>query len=149
MKKYVHTRVIDSPTPLRDTTVEVTLVARPLLMSIAQNLCEYGALTSRTVCSLSNVTSHRNSQLLFVKHLAARIVRDKEVPHKIASGMRTDSKGSGHTHRQWDTRTERVGHTHRDSPCYCYHSVFKVAYFHAISKYYAVRISCFLNSCCV
>jgi hypothetical protein len=78
--------------PPSDTRVKVTLVARPLLTPVAQKLCrcEHGVFMSRNVCSLSNITSHRNRSLLFVKHLAMHIVTRK---HRIRP---TGNTVSGH-----------------------------------------------------
>jgi hypothetical protein len=64
--------VTDSPNLPRVTRVKITLVARPLRTPVAQNLCrcEYGVFTCRTCVLFSNISSHRNRLLLFVKHLA-------------------------------------------------------------------------------
>jgi hypothetical protein len=72
-QKQVHHRVIDSPNLPRDSRVKITPVARPLLTPVAKKLrrCEHGVFTSRT-CVHS-----RNHLLLFVKHLAMRILTRK------------------------------------------------------------------------
>jgi hypothetical protein len=51
------------------------MVARPQLKTVAQKLCacEHNVFRSR-MCTFSNITSHRNNLLLFVKHLAVRIL---------------------------------------------------------------------------
>jgi hypothetical protein len=56
----------------------VTLVARPLLTPVAQKLCNAMMVCLRTeLCSFSNITSHQNRLLLFVKHLAMDILTMK------------------------------------------------------------------------
>jgi hypothetical protein len=57
-QKQVHPCVIDSPNLPRATRVTVTLVARPLLTLVAQNLCicEHGAFTS-TTCLHSRISN--------------------------------------------------------------------------------------------
>jgi hypothetical protein len=49
-QKQAHPRVTHSPNLPRETRVKVTLVARPLLTSVAQKLCrcEHGVFTGRT-----------------------------------------------------------------------------------------------------
>jgi hypothetical protein len=78
--KAIEHRIIDSSSLPCDTRVKVTSVARPLLTPVAQTLykCEHGvAVHEQNVCSFSNITSHRNRLLLFVKHSAMRILKRK------------------------------------------------------------------------
>jgi hypothetical protein len=61
-----------------DTRVKVIVVARPLLTPVEQKLCrcEHGvgySLAER----VANITSHLNRLVLFVKHLAMRILTKK------------------------------------------------------------------------
>jgi hypothetical protein len=64
--------VIHTPNLPPDTRVKVTLVARPLLTPTAQ--VRTRCIHQQNVCSSSKITSHRNRSLLFVKHLATRIL---------------------------------------------------------------------------
>jgi hypothetical protein len=62
----------------RETQVKITLVARPLFTLQKLCRCEDGvAIHEQNVCSFSNITWHRNRLLLFVKHLAMRILTRK------------------------------------------------------------------------
>jgi hypothetical protein len=67
-QKQVHPRVIDSPNLPRDTRVKVTLVSRPL-----RTWCVH----EQNMCSFLNITLHRSRFLLFVKHLAMRVLTRK------------------------------------------------------------------------
>jgi hypothetical protein len=69
--------ITDFPNLPRNTRVKVILITRPLLTTVAQQLCtcERGVFTSR-MC-VSNITLHRNHLLLFVKHLAMRVLTGK------------------------------------------------------------------------
>jgi hypothetical protein len=77
-QKHIHPRVTLSPNPSRDTQVKVTLVARPLLSIVAQELCrcEHGVFTNRTSIH-SRTLLNQNCLLLHVKHLAMLILTRK------------------------------------------------------------------------
>jgi hypothetical protein len=81
-QKQVHPCVTDSPILPHDTQVKVTLVARLLLIPVAQKLCrcKHGVFMSRTCV---------HSQTLFALKLFAAVSEafskaysDKEVPNK-------------------------------------------------------------------
>jgi hypothetical protein len=70
--------VTDSPNLTYYTRFKVILVARPLLMQVARKLCRCEhCIHEQTARPFSNNTSHRNRFLLFVKHLAKRILTRK------------------------------------------------------------------------
>jgi hypothetical protein len=74
-QKQVHPRVIDSPNLPRDTRDNITLVAIPLLTSVAQKLykCRHDVFTSRKRAH-SRTLLRIEILLLFINHLAIRIL---------------------------------------------------------------------------
>jgi hypothetical protein len=79
----VYPCVTDSPSLPCDAQINVTLVARPLLMPVAQTLCrwEHGVFMRRIMFFLKHChTSHWTWVLLSVKHLA--MCPDKEITIK-------------------------------------------------------------------
>jgi hypothetical protein len=72
-------RVIDCPNLTRVTRIKATVVTRPLFTPVAQTLCgcEHDVFTNRTCVHFLTLRFHRNRWMLFVKHLAVRILTRK------------------------------------------------------------------------
>jgi hypothetical protein len=94
--------VINSP---RDTRVKDTLVARPLLMSVAQKAVQVrtGCIYEQNVCSFSDITSQRNSLLLFVKHNIEQAVANVDPETFRKAVKKYTTKGGCLSLRRWWT----------------------------------------------
>jgi hypothetical protein len=86
---------IDSSNLNHDTQVKVTLVARPLLMPVAQKLCrcDRGVFTTRTCVSFRKLL---RVEIVLLREAFSNAYTDKEVPNKTTiHGLVTKFRNTG------------------------------------------------------